>query len=197
MRIEAQSKMGYYPTPEISLQRIIPWLSLSGEGLRRYLDPCAGKGEALAAIATAHGPAETFGIELSDLRAVAAKQVLNNVINTGYEYAVMTDEAFSLVLLNPPYDGETETGAGTRLEEIFLINTTSRIAPGGILIYVIPQRRLNNEKIARHLLGWYGELRCFKLAEDDYTVFKQIVIFGVRRPEYRGPSGDAIDRKST
>src|SRR5713226_8653128 len=117
MRIEAQSKMGYYPTPETSLRLIITWLSLSGDGLRRYLDPCAGKGEALAAIATSHGPAETYGIELSDLRATAAKQLLNHVINTGYEYAVLTDETFSLALTNPPYDGESETGAGTRLEE--------------------------------------------------------------------------------
>ena len=101
MRIEAQSKMGYYPTPETSLHRIITWLSLSGDGLRRYLDPCAGKGEALAAIATAHGPAETYGIELSDLRAAAAKQILNHVINTGYEYAVLTDETFSLALTQP------------------------------------------------------------------------------------------------
>src|SRR5579859_2985369 len=192
MRIEAQSKMGYYPTPETSLQRIITWLSLRGDGLRRYLDPCAGKGEALATIATAHGPAETFGIELSDLRAVAAKQVLNQVINTGYEYAVLTDETFSIVLLNPPYDGESETGAGTRLEETFLINTTSRIAPGGVLVYIIPQRRLNNEKIARHLLGWYGELRCLKLAEDDYPVFKQIVVLGVRRPDYHAPASDPM-----
>src|SRR5258707_9574158 len=145
MRIEAKSKMVFYPPPKISRQRIIPGLSLRGKGLRGYLAPCAGKGEALAAIATAHAPAETFGIELSDLRAAEAKQALNNVINTGYEYAVLTDETFSLVLLNPPYDGETETGAGTRLEETFLINTTSRIAPGGILIYIIPQGRLNNE----------------------------------------------------
>src|SRR5262249_6058394 len=84
------------------------------------------------------------------------------------------------------------TGAGTRLEESFLLNTTSRIVPGGILIYIIPQGRLDNEKIARHLLGWYTELRCFKLAEDDYPVFKQIVIFAMRRPEYHGPSGEAL-----
>src|SRR5579859_2968356 len=191
MRIEAQSKMGYYPTPETSLQRIITWLSLGGDGLRRYLDPCAGKGEALAAIATAHGPAETFGIELSDLRAEEAKQILSQVINTGYEYAVLTDETFSLVLLNPPYDGESETGAGTRLEETFLINTTSRLIPGGVLIYLIPHARLN-EKMARHLTGWYRDLRCFKLPEDEYDIFKQIVVLGVRRPDYQGPTGEEL-----
>ncbi|MCC6190661.1 MAG: hypothetical protein IT318_16650 [Anaerolineales bacterium] len=194
MRIEGQSKLGYYPTPETSLHRIISWLSLAGESgaLRRYLDPCAGKGEALAAIAAAHGPAETYGIELSDLRATDAKQVLTHVINTGYEYAVLTDETFSLCILNPPYDGETETGGGTRLEETFLVNTTSRIVPSGVLIYIIPQRRLANEKIARHLLGWYGGLRSFKLAEDDYPVFKQVVVFGLRRAEYHAPTGDSM-----
>ena len=70
MRLEGQSKLGYYPTPTASLMIILTWLVLSIEvGLRRYLDPCCGKGEALAAIAAAHGPAETFGIELSDVRA--------------------------------------------------------------------------------------------------------------------------------
>src|SRR5258708_14295534 len=177
MRIEAQSKMGYYPTPENSLQRIITWLSLSGDGLRRYLDPCAGKGEALAAIATSHGPAVRYGSVLSDLRAKAAKQLLNYVINTGYEYAVLTDETFSLALTNPPYDGERETGAGTRLEETFLINTTSRITPGGVLIYIIPRGRLNNEKIARHLLGWYSELRSFHPAQDDYPASTHSRVF--------------------
>ena len=75
MRIEAQSKMGYYPTPETSLQRIITWLSLGGEGLRRFLDPCAGKGEALAAIAMAHGPADTFGTAPYNLPGRASRPV--------------------------------------------------------------------------------------------------------------------------
>jgi len=191
MRLEGQSKLGYYPTPEKTLSLLMTWLSITGEGLRRYADPCCGKGEALAAIATAHGPAETYGIELSDVRAAEASKVLTHVITTGYEYAMLTDETFSLVLLNPPYDGEGETGQGTRMEESFLLNTTSRIAPGGILIYIIPHARIN-EKIARHLAGWYSNLRCFKLPDEEYDLFKQVIVFGARRSDYQPASGDAL-----
>jgi hypothetical protein len=191
MRLEGQSKLGYYPTPELTLTRLTSWLTTSDEGLRRYLDPCCGKGEALAAIGTAHAPAETYGIELSDVRAVEAKRILAHVINTAYEYAVLTDETFSLVLLNPPYDGEGETGGGTRMEETFLLNTTSRLVPDGVLVYIIPHARIN-EKIARHLAGWYRELRCFKLPEEEYEVFKQIIVFGLRRSEYQAPNAQAL-----
>jgi tRNA G10 N-methylase Trm11 len=135
--------------------------------LRRYLDPCCGTGAALAAITAAHGPTDTYGIELSDVRAAEAKSILTHVINTGYEYTVLTDETFSLVLLNAPYDGEEMTGGGARMEETFLVNTTSRLVPDGVLIYIIPHARLN-EKIARHLAGWYRNLRCFKLPEGEY-----------------------------
>ncbi|MCC6189016.1 MAG: class I SAM-dependent methyltransferase [Anaerolineales bacterium] len=191
MRLEGQSKLGYYPTPELTLRLLLTWLSTTGDGLRRYLDPCCGKGEALAAIAAAHGPAETYGIELSDVRAAEARQALTHVINTGYEYAVLTDETFSLVLLNPPYDGENITGSGTRMEETFLVNTTSRLAPSGVLIYIVPHARIN-EKIARHLAGWYQGLRCFLLPADEYAIFKQVIVFGQRRGDYQAPSGDAL-----
>jgi len=182
------SKLGYYPTPTASLMIILTWLVLSIEvGLRRYLDPCCGKGEALAAIAAAHGPAETYGIELSDVRATDAERALKQVLNTAYEYAVLADETFSFVLLNPPYDGEGMTGGGKRLEETFLLDTTPRLMPGGVLVYIIPHQRIN-EKVARHLAGWYTDLRCFKLVEGDYDAFKQIVIFGVRRKTYTRPA---------
>ena len=69
MRLEGQSKLGYYPTPIASLDLIKTWLKQSDvAGLRRYLDPCCGKGEALAALSAAHGPAETYGIEPGKVR---------------------------------------------------------------------------------------------------------------------------------
>lgn len=192
MRLEGQSKLGYYATPGLSLKLILTWLCLSLEvGLRRYLDPCCGLGEALAAIAAAQGPTETFGIELSDVRAQAAERTLDHVLNTAYEYAVLVNESFSLVLLNPPYDGENATGSGRRMEETFLLDTTPRLTPGGILIYLIPYHRLN-DKIARHLAGWYSDLRCFKLAGEDHAAFDQIVVFGVRRATYTPAGGDDL-----
>ena len=192
MRLEGQSKLGYYATPSNSLNLILTWLRTSDdEGPLRYLDPCCGKGEALAAIAAVNGTAETFGIELSDVRAKDAERALNHVLNTAYEYAVLTDETFSLVLLNPPYDGENSTGGGRRMEETFLLDTTPRLTPHGVLIYIIPHQRIN-EKIARHLAGWYSDLCCFKLAGEDYDTFKQVVIFGVRRQDYAPTSSDDL-----
>ncbi len=191
MRLEGQTKLGYYPTPDKTLGFITTWLSAPGTGLRRYLDPCAGKGEALAAIANGH--AESYGIELSDVRASAAEDQLAHVINTGYEYAVLTPETFSLCLLNPAYDGEETTGGGKRLEETWLCDlpTTDVLIPGGVLIYIIPHKRIN-ERIARHLAGWYRDLRCFRLPAGEYEIFKQIVVFAVRRPTYDVPDGETL-----
>jgi hypothetical protein len=187
MRLEGQSKMGYYPTPDLQVKLIKTWLS--GQNAR-LLDPCCGKGEALAEIAGALPGSQTYGIELSDTRAAAAAGILGHVLNTGFEYAVLTRGTFSAVLLNPPYDGETETGSGTRLEERFLAESTPLLTSGGVLVYIIPHARIT-ETVARHLAGWYEDLRCYRLAGEDYAAFKQVVIFG-RKGTYRNPSGQKV-----
>lgn len=190
MRLEGQSKLGYFPTPTLTLNHLKTWLAVTPGGPQRYLDPCCGQGEVLAEIANGH--AETYGIELSDVRANAAQDRLAYVLNTAYEYAVLTPETFSLVWLNPPYDGESTTGGGKRMEETFLCDlpTTDALIPGGVLVYIIPHARIN-ERIARHLAGWYTELRCFKFPAEEYQVFKQVVILGVKR-SYVTPEGDVV-----
>lgn len=187
MRLEGQSKLGFYATPPHQVALIKTWLSGQNS---RLLDPCCGMGEALAELAGALPGSETFGIELSDTRAAEAANVLGHVLNTGFEYAVLTRGTFSTVLLNPPYDGETETGSGTRLEERFLAETTPLLAAGGVLIYIIPHARIT-EAVARHLAGWYEDLRCYRFAGEDYAAFKQVVIFG-RKGMYRNPSSQKV-----
>jgi tRNA1(Val) A37 N6-methylase TrmN6 len=75
------------------------------------------------------------------------------VLNTAFENTLLTDETFSLVFLNPPYDGETSTGRGERMEFTFLNDSTKLLRRGGMLVYIIPETRVS-EKIARHLAGW-------------------------------------------
>lgn len=198
MRLSGQTKLGYFPTPPRTLALIKTWLTHPTSGdLVRYLDPCCGEGEALAEIARSAvqsgGHAESYGIELSDSRAGKAEDRLHTVLNTAYEYAVLTPGTFSLVLLNPPYDGEKETGGGRRMEESFLCDlpTTESLVPGGVLIYIIPHKRLN-ERIARHLGGWYTDLRCFKLPGDEYDAFKQVVIFARKRECYEPVEGQML-----
>ncbi|MEW6717699.1 MAG: DUF6094 domain-containing protein [Chloroflexota bacterium] len=122
--------------------------------------------------------------------AADAADVLDHVLNTRFEYAVLTRGTFSAVLLNPPYDGETETGSGTRLEERFLAETTPLLAAGGVMVYIIPHARIT-EAVARHPASWYEDLRCYRLAGEDYVVFKQVVIFG-SKGMYRNPSGQRV-----
>jgi Uncharacterised methyltransferase family (DUF6094)/Helicase conserved C-terminal domain len=194
MRLAGQAKLGYYPTPALTMQMIPSWLMATKDGPRRVFDPCCGKGEALATIAQAY-PAETFGIELSDYRAEAAQGRLDNVHNCAYENAVTSVASYSLILLNPPYDGESFTGGGKRVEEKFLVNepTTKRLVLGGVLVYLIPYYSINVD-IARHLAGWYEDLRCYKLPAVEYEVFKQVVIFGRKKDRYTTPSNEKMER---
>jgi SAM-dependent methyltransferase len=193
MRLEGQSKLGYYPTPELTLQMIPSWLSSDGDGLRRLLDPCCGKGEALAHIASIH-PAHTFGIELSDSRAEEAKARLDKVYNCAYENTVTSQGSFSLILLNPPYDGEGFTGGGRRMEETFLVDmqTTTRLVNGGILVYLIPYYAITG-KVARHLAGWYEDLVCYRLPAAEHKIFKQVIIFGRKKDRYTTPTKETME----
>ena len=47
MRLAAQAKMGYYPTPPMVVSLITGILVRNGPDKIRILDPCAGEGHAL------------------------------------------------------------------------------------------------------------------------------------------------------
>lgn len=83
-RPESVAAAGYFPTPPriaSAISRHLSAPSNSGRRAVRLLDPCAGTGEAVAAIAASIG-AETFGIELNSERAAAARQRLDHALAT-------------------------------------------------------------------------------------------------------------------
>ena len=103
MRLAAQAKMGYYPTPESVTQAIAGYLKRQRYGLIRILDPCAGEGTAVYAIGN-QLEAETYGIEIDLKRGSKAKEILNKCIVSDYQNTRITHGSFSLLWLNPPYD---------------------------------------------------------------------------------------------
>lgn len=185
-RIESTARAGYWPTPPRVAVAIARHLAASTRGARRVvrlLDPCAGTGQAAATIAEALG-AESYGIELNEERAEAARTKLDHVL-AGSAFAVrLANGAFSCLFLNSPYADDDEK---RRLEHAFLTSLTRALCPGGVLVFLIPQRRLAVS--ARYLASHYAGLVAFRFPDQEYAAFRQMVLFGVRKPQ---PTLDAV-----
>lgn len=186
MRLAAQAKMGYYPTPETVTPIIARYLKRGKEGRIRILDPCAGTGAALKQIGDCL-KAETFGIEVDLDRGNQAKEVLTTCLVTDYQNTRISNGAFSLLWLNPPYDWaarNSDIERSERYERTFLRDCVSYLCPGGILVYLIPQKRLDS-RIARMLSYRFKEVSVYRFPEEAYKSYRQLVIFGIskRKPE--------------
>lgn len=186
MRLAGQVKMGYYPTPEVVTDRIRGLLRFPREATASLVDPCAGEGLALARIAEGQG-AVTYGVELDGERAREAKTRLDHALFCGIEEAVMTRQVASLLYLNPPYDYDE----GRRVEERFLKRTYSVLQPGGVLVFVIPKSRLT-DGIAKVLAHQFHQVRTWRFPDDEYALYKQIVVCAVR-----GAPGGLAEAKAT
>ena len=186
MRLAAQAKMGYYPTPESVIPMIAKHLQREHGGLVRILDPCAGKGTDLKIIGD-HLKAETYGIELDIERGRIAKETLTRCLVTDYRKARISHGSFSLLYLNPPYDFTTKTGdldKSERYERTFLRDCIRRLTTLGVLVYLIPQARLDR-RISEILAYRFTQLSIFRFPRVEFDRFKQVVIFGLlkKKPE--------------
>ena len=148
MRLEAQAKAGFYPTvPEI-VQILETFIGEKKPGPKRLLDPCSGTGEPAAEIAAA-AECEAYGVEIHSGRAQFARRLLNKVISGNLFSVRARNGSFSVLFLNPPYDFESEDG---RTELSFLKHTLPYLAPGGLLFFILPQKRMTH-RIARVQVG--------------------------------------------
>jgi methylase of polypeptide subunit release factors len=184
MRPAGRIKMGYYPTPPSVVDLIRQNLIFPDKPFTA-LDPCCGEGAALAQL-TANTQALTFGVELDKHRAEAAKGVLHQVIYASVEETVMSRSAFSLMLLNPPYDSEKDDGdeyAGHhRKEFLFLLRLKEQLAPGGGLVYIIPHSRLDHQ-ISAILSNGFQNVQVFRFPDGEFEAFGQIVVFATRNQD--------------
>ena len=194
MRLAAQAKGGFYPTPPRVVDLLAELVHApSGAYARnretlRILDPCCGAGEAAAQLADnlrCRGtlPVETYGVELHRDRASEAQERIDRVLAADLFQTSIANRAFGLLYLNPPYDHDAER---KRTEHSFLVHATRYLADGGLLVFIVPRQRLTVS--ARYLASHYGRLRCWAFPDPERAVFDQVVLMGARKAE---PTADA------
>lgn len=177
-RVLNLANMGYVPTPPLVVARVAAFLF--AEGPCHLLDPCAGRGEALAQLRKLLGHGTTFGIELDVERSEAAAEILDHVLGGSYEQALVSTshEGAELLWLNPPY--ATDTKAGGRLELTFLRETQDWLRPDGVLVYIVRQAHLT-EHMARRLSSWFDDLSVYRFPGEEYESYQQVVVMGLKR----------------
>ena len=189
MRLAAQAKGGYYPTPERVVDLVADLIHTpSGYYHRaretvRILDPCCGAGDALQRLAENLDrpnamPIETYGVELHQDRAEEAEKRLHRTLAADLFQTSIANGAFGLLLLNPPYDWDSED---KRVEHAFLTQTTRYLAESGLLVFIVPRQRLGVS--ARYLSTHYGRMQCWAFPDPEREVFDQVVVFGYRKTD--------------
>ncbi|MGJ8518409.1 DUF6094 domain-containing protein [Carnimonas bestiolae] len=181
------SKAGFYPTDELTLERIINALDAQEDGLKRVLDPCAGEGHAIMETAHRLGKesTEAYAVEFDADRAEAMRKWVDCGVQADLFDTVISPRSFSLLWLNPPYgdlvtetQGATSSGKGRqRLEKRFYQRTVHDLQYGGVMVLIVPHYSLDKE-----LSGWishhFESVQVFRGAVD---TFKQVVVIGVRK----------------
>ncbi|MCB0581866.1 MAG: class I SAM-dependent methyltransferase, partial [Phaeodactylibacter sp.] len=181
MRLMNQEKAGYFPLPP-ELVPIIGSHYTAPPGAR-ILDPCAGKGAVLHQLAQLH-QMHPFGVELNKDRAAQAQQLLgpDNILQDSYQNLLVPPGSFSVLYNNPPYLFVEDKTLG-RAEYMWLRDTRAHLMPGGLLIYVIPRHLLHHTLASKYLATWFDSLRVYRFPDGLYERFKQVIVFGIRRPK--------------
>jgi Uncharacterised methyltransferase family (DUF6094) len=177
-RLESDAKLGFYPTPDLSLRQIGKHISFPEEGECHLLDPCCGEGAALKYIDPGY-ESKSWGIELDPERAVIGSGKLGRCLCASmYETRINPLGCMGLLWLNPPYSTENK---GERAEVKFLRHAVKWLTKDGLLVYIVPEHLFYDDNLRMWMSQSFKDIRVFRLHRDDYPRFRQAVLFGVKR----------------
>lgn len=177
MRLAGRERLGFYPLPIREAERIRKFLRFPDQ-LCSALDPCVGDGAAFAEIAS-DKKVLRYGVELDAGRAEQSRTKEIEVIHGNCFDVQCPVESFSLIYLNPPYDFEISEEKSQRMEKLFLEHVYRWLRPGGILVLVVPAKRIADCTVlfSRH----FRDIRVYRLTEPESVRYGQVVVLGVRR----------------
>jgi hypothetical protein len=176
MRAQGKIKLGFFPLPIAEAERLRSILAFPKQ--LSALDPCVGDGVAFLKLLE-HAGAHRYGIEIDSCRAEQARDLGIETLQANAMDVRCPAESLSLLYMNPPYDFEAGQSGNQRLELVFLEHTHRWLKPAGLLIFVIPQLRL--QPCARLLAEHFTGLRIYRLTDPACVQYHQIVVLAVRR----------------
>jgi 16S rRNA G966 N2-methylase RsmD len=186
-RLESIAVGGYYPTPPNVVELIAAMLEPGCGNSYNVVDPCAGEGAAVFALAERLGSkASVYTCEMERTRHAALKaraeaRAYWDAQQTLHGDAFRVDMGEGgyrahLLYLNPPYDLDP---VYARLEERFLSRFTRALdRDGGLLVFVVPFYALAAS--ADTLALEYELVGCWRFPEPEYAAYKQVVLFARR-----------------
>lgn len=186
--IGSKIRAGFFATPERQGDYIAKLLQVEGSGL--WFDPTCGEGKILHQLKQSiptideELQVDTYGVELDKGRAAIAENELTKVVQSPIEAMVISNNTFSFLFLNPPYDDEMKMEFDVKVERkefIELRRNTRYLKEGGIMVFVIPSYQFANEKIARHLATHFEECGIMSFSKEDYPDFRQCIFIGRKK----------------
>ena len=189
-RLMNNVRMGYYPTDPENIDHILRGIQFPEGVTTNLLDPCCGCGKALRQLADGNN-CFAYGVELDEARAEEAQTRLTRVGVGSFFHSRISNEAFHLLFLNPPYLSViSEGGSRTRQEKRFLIESLPHLMQGGLLIYVIPFYRLTAD-ICKILADNFSDLSVWRFTDSEFKKFKQVALMGKRKKRDESPDNAA------
>lgn len=188
-RLASDARAGFFPVHPEALPPILTRLK-PPEKDWSLLDPCCGKGAAVAQIATELRCPRVYASELDAGRAEEARLNLASVDATvvgpvSFLTMKMTPKAWSMAWMNPPYT-EGEMGGGDRVEVHFLLRTTAVLQAGGIMVALVPERLMQDTRWTRPeflqlFTQNYRQILCCPLSPSEHRHYNEVVVFGIRK----------------
>ena len=189
-RLMNNVKLGYYPTDPDNISLLLHGIRFPEGVTTNLFDPCCGCGKALRQLAQGNN-CYTYGIEMDESRAEEAATRLHRVGFGSYFYSHVSNEAFHLLFLNPPYLSVlNESGSRARHEKRFLVDSLWSLTRGGLLAYIIPYYRLTVD-ICRVLCENFEDITVWRFTDSEFQKFRQIAVLGIRKARSYEPQDTA------
>jgi len=191
-RLASQGKLGYYPTPEEELNKIMEMIKIDESNNKiDVLDPCFGDGRALLSFKKEYENITTYGVELDSVRfanTMSGDIDFGKFIDVGLQCdalqeVIVNKNSFDILFLNPPYDVDNtdEVTAAIvgrkRLESRFLEKYTESLIPNGLLVYIVPANSVYKD--FNYLIKRYELISLY--AFESFSDFRQVVFIGQKK----------------